>query len=282
MKKRIVFIGNRINVLQEALNESTWEVVKIFSVAGSNLSQHLYQTDIPFDTFSFKDKRQVVDEIQNLDFDILVSNGCPFILPISELASPSRMFLNTHPSLLPALKGPHPINGLFLFNHKTFGATTHYMLDDVDAGRIVAQVKHPLTKDLDLGLVYRLSFMLEADVFRSAISILKSTNYTYIGLEHIGEHSYYKRQPEDMIADSTKETSSEIVTKVKAFEISSLGVKIKLSNGELVKALNADTLTNEILIEKFSSNEPGDVILEYEGKLLIQCKTGLLRVNRWE
>lgn len=279
MSKKVIFIGNRVNVFLEAYAEPTWGITKVFAVAESYLAKYLTSVKKPFTEFKFSDRKQVIDEIQSQDFDILVSNGCPFILPITELSHSGRLFLNTHPSLLPALKGPTPINGLFLFNHKYFGATTHYMSDDVDAGKIIAQVKHPLTDDLDLGLAYRLSFLLEGDAFRQAIMTLENSDYSFPGLDQVGEHSFYKRKVKDLAASSITQTATEIAIKVKAFGIGSLGVSISLASGEIIKALTADVITNKLVAEKYGS-EPGDIILEYEGNTLIQCAEGILRVTK--
>lgn len=278
--KKIVFIGNRVNVLKECLKEPDWEIIKIFAVQGSTLIQYLRGLGEPCREFRFHDKSQIIEEIQNLDFDILVSNGCPFILPIKELSNNTRLFINTHPSLLPALKGPHPINGLFILKHEYFGATTHFMVDDVDSGGIISQVKGQLTSDLDLGMVYRLSFLLEADAFRRAINLLKNTNYLFGGFEQEGEHSFYRRKAHDLVVDSAKETDDEILNKVKAFGISTLGVHIRLANGEFIRTLEAYPVFNNLVYEKFQSSCPGTITLEYEDFLLIQCASGLLRVRK--
>jgi len=281
LNKRVVFIGNRVNVLEEVFNEPSWEIIEIFAVAESSLTKYLDFIKSPYREFRFRDRKAVIEEIQKLDFDILVSNGCPFILPIDELTKPSRLLINTHPSVLPALKGPHPINGLFLLKQKHFGATTHYMVNDVDSGGIIAQIRYPLTEDLDLGLVYRLSFLLEADVFRLAITNLQITNYHLPGTTNNIEHSYYKRVAEDLIADSVKETAEDILIKVRAFGVLSLGVTIKLAGNKTIKVFNADIITNELVAEKFGSTEPGTITLEYEGNLIIQCAKGLLRISKW-
>ena len=44
------------------------------------------------------------------DYDILVSNGCPYILPLNELKK--AKYVNVHPSLLPNLKGIDPVIAL--------------------------------------------------------------------------------------------------------------------------------------------------------------------------
>ena len=136
MKKKIVFIGNRTQVLDVCLAEPDWEVGLVFAHRGSLLERELAARHLAHIPFAFADKEDVLRRLEAAEFDILVSNGCPFILPISRLFGENRLFINTHPSLLPNLKGPHPINGLFMQGQGEFGATTHYMAEEVDAGEV--------------------------------------------------------------------------------------------------------------------------------------------------
>jgi methionyl-tRNA formyltransferase len=195
MKKKIIFIGNRVGVLDVCLNEQDWQVDTVLALRGSLLEQDLAARGISHQVFAFADKAEIVRRLEAAEFDILVSNGCPFILPISRLSRGDRLFINTHPSLLPQLKGPHPVNALFLQGGREFGATTHLMAEEVDAGEILAQQRVPLTPDLDAGLVYRLSFQLEAEAFRQAIAALKAADYRVSAHPQPAGGSSYKRTP---------------------------------------------------------------------------------------
>lgn len=48
-------------------------------------------------------------------------------------------FINIHPSLLPAFKGPDAINRAFFAGVKVSGVTVHYVSENLDAGKIIAQ-----------------------------------------------------------------------------------------------------------------------------------------------
>ena len=213
MKKKIVFIGNRTQVLDVCLNEPDWKVVAIFAHRGGFLAPDLAARQIAHFSFAFAEKEDVLQRLEACDFDILVSNGCPFILPISRLSRQERLFINTHPSVLPDLKGPHPVNGLFLQGRQEFGATTHYMDEAVDAGDVLAQQRVRLTADLDAGLVYRLSFQLEAEAFRQAVAVLKEAGYRRAGRPQEAGGSTYKRTAADQFADATLEPALDIEKK---------------------------------------------------------------------
>jgi len=47
--------------------------------------------------------------------------------------------VNIHPSLLPAFKGAHAIRDAFEYGVKVYGVTVHYVNDELDGGKIIAQ-----------------------------------------------------------------------------------------------------------------------------------------------
>ncbi|MGI8873509.1 MAG: phosphoribosylglycinamide formyltransferase [Egibacteraceae bacterium] len=55
--------------------------------------------------------------------------------------------LNTHPALLPAFPGAHAIPDALDHGVKVTGATVHYVVEEVDAGPIVAQEAVPVLPD---------------------------------------------------------------------------------------------------------------------------------------
>lgn len=69
-------------------------------------------------------KRQFFAVLRTLDWDLLISNGCPYILPASEFQKEGRVLVNIHPSLVPDLRGKSPINGALLFGREA-GASCH-------------------------------------------------------------------------------------------------------------------------------------------------------------
>ena len=104
------------------------DLVKVFAVKGSCLEKDLQE--IGYNYKSIVSKEQLVDDINMLDFDCLVSNGYSYILPVSMMKKYNQIFISIHPSLLPNLKGRHPINGAIFFDRKQ-GVTCHHMDDGI-------------------------------------------------------------------------------------------------------------------------------------------------------
>ena len=72
------------------------------------------------------------------DVDLLAIAGFGTVIPKAATAWPDRI-LNTHPSLLPAFKGWHPVRDALAYGVKVTGCTVHVVTEEMDAGPIVAQ-----------------------------------------------------------------------------------------------------------------------------------------------
>ena len=136
--KRYIFVGNRFYVLEKML-EHKLNIVKIYVPEGSFVEIELKKRQMTYTVLP--EKREFIENLLTDDYDVLISNGCPYILPISKLKekNSSKKFINIHPSLLPDLKGKSPINGAVLFGRK-HGVTCHYMdirVKDEIAGQCV-------------------------------------------------------------------------------------------------------------------------------------------------
>ena len=70
-------------------------------------------------------------------FDLIVLAGYMRILPPDVLDL--GRFVNIHPSLLPAFKGKDAIQRAFFAGVKVSGVTVHWVTDEVDGGKIIAQ-----------------------------------------------------------------------------------------------------------------------------------------------
>ena len=62
-------------------------------------------------------------------------------IPASLLALPKYGFLNVHPSLLPAYRGPEPLFWAFRNGEASNGVTVHFMDEGLDTGDLAAQAR---------------------------------------------------------------------------------------------------------------------------------------------
>jgi len=71
--------------------------------------------------------------------DLVVSAGFMKILGPGFLGEIGCPMLNTHPALLPAFPGAHPVADTLAYGVKVTGATVHLVDDGVDTGPVLAQ-----------------------------------------------------------------------------------------------------------------------------------------------
>ena len=71
--------------------------------------------------------------------DLVVSAGFMKILGADFLAGIGCPMLNTHPALLPAFPGAHPVVDTLAYGVKVTGATVHLVDAGVDTGPVLAQ-----------------------------------------------------------------------------------------------------------------------------------------------
>ncbi|RAX51431.1 hypothetical protein CCY99_09130 [Helicobacter sp. 16-1353] len=255
---KTIFIGNRLNVLN-AILESKLNLIAIFLQKDSYASKQ-FQTPINIPIIIFDNKDSLINEIKKYRFDLLVSNGCPYILPISKLKTHNQVFINIHPSLLPKLRGKNPINGAVLFNTNA-GVSVHTMTDEIDRGEILAQIKIPI-KNLPLSLLYKLCFNAEAKAFKMALD----SNFIPLNPKPKYKESYYSR-PKD-IKTNININNKELIRKINAFSIPQQTSKIITKQGE-IQVLKATTIKNPYLDSIAKDYMNYEIVEQYENKILI-------------
>ena len=275
---KIIFIGNRINVLKELLKYIEYKV-EVFCLKDSFLEANIKNITKDYTLFTIREKTQLIDKIIGKSFDILISNGCPFIFPVHRIKS--KLLINVHPTYLPYLRGKTPLNGVYFNNMKFIGATMHYMSKVVDSGNIIYQKKIKLTDDLDLGLIYFLSFYLEGLVFKKGFELLKKNNFDYQGKEvDISSGSFFNRTKNINEINFHKMDTDEIIKRIKSFGVKSQGVKIKnKSKGlKISRIYEAITINNSTLKKIYKHQKPGKIVHKYDGKILIKTIDGLIKI----
>lgn len=277
--KKVIFIGNRNGVLKEIRRFKELELIHVFIPENSYLEKDINKLNVSYNLFTPSEKEAVFKKISLMNFDILISNGCPLILPISALKKTHQLFINVHPSYLPYLRGKNPVNGVFLTRSKFTGVTIHYMNDKADEGNIIYQTKVPVTEDLDLGILYSLLFnLLEPLVFIEGMKKIIKANFNFKGTKQPSNGSSYKRSVEDMRIYFKEMLIEEIITRIKAFGIKSQGVEAQIGDTKY-KIYSAEKILNKYILKNYENVKAGKILLRYENKMLIKCKDGILKIT---
>lgn len=280
-KYKVVLIGNRLSCLHFFLNNPYYDIVKVYASQNSILESFLEGRNIDFEVFSLNDSTSIISKLFINDYEILVSNGCPFILPASDLKRQGKVLVNTHPTYLPYLRGAKALNGIFYNDYTFVGATTHYISDEIDAGNIIFQDKIELSEDIDQGLVYYLSFKLEEEVFKKAMQLLEENNFDYAGIKmDTSLGSYFNRNIQKQTIDFSKDSIDLCIKKIRSFGIPSQGCFTNIE-GEKFRIFSCQKIINPYLCALFQNTPVGTIALRYEDCMLIKLKDGILKIDKY-
>lgn len=270
--KKYIFAGNRSFVLDDMLQKGL--DVTILAVQGSHLERGLVERGIEFT--NLESKSHLISLLTSAEFDYFISNGCPYILPISKLEDGRKKFINIHPSPLPDLKGADPVPGALLFDRDS-GATCHVMDDGVDTGPIVSRVVIPLTDDLDAGLLYQISFLAEREVFELAFR-REFRPETEQGDD--SESVHYTRREDDLSIDLT-ESSRSVIGRIRAFSNRSQGARLAIGDRTLV-VFDAAEVRNPYLLQRKQEYRDNEVVFRYEDCILLRHGDAFLKLKAIE
>ena len=94
-----------------------------------------------FDRDGYAD--QLVAILHDREIDLVAMAGFGTVVPKAVPAFRGLM-LNSHPALLPAFKGWHPVRDALAFGVKVTGTTIHVVTEELDEGPILAQEAVPI------------------------------------------------------------------------------------------------------------------------------------------
>lgn len=269
-QKTFVFVGNRLEVLN-AMLESCAQVF-ILLEQDSFAAKTMHKQQKPY--FTFDSKAKLLQILESLDFDVLVSNGCPYILPVSSIKKPHQIFINCHPSLLPNLKGKHPINGAILY-HQPSGATCHIMNDAIDSGAIISQVPVYNDSTTPLSLLYQMCFLAEKEAFLQALARDFKPQTQAISKAEV---PYFTYKEKDLELDFANDSTQKIINTIRAFARPNRMAGIRLNN-QWLRFSNVQMIQNTFLDTTFKDNAYNDVVLRYDEYLLCKRKEGFLQLT---
>ncbi len=81
----------------------------------------------------------IEDILSNYNIDLICLAGYMKIVGDVLLKEYPNKIINIHPALLPSFKGAHGIKDAFDYGCKVFGVTIHYVSEELDSGKIIAQ-----------------------------------------------------------------------------------------------------------------------------------------------
>jgi methionyl-tRNA formyltransferase len=266
------FIGNRRFVLESMIQRGVIPGA-VYVVAGSHLERDLEVGRVSEvkDYISVRSKTELMRMLEGASFDYLISNGCPYILPINDL--PQARYVNIHPSFLPDLRGIDPVVGAIL-HKRDGGATCHLMDAGIDSGPIISQVRIPFTEDLDVSTMYQLSFEAEKQVFVLAFE----SGFNPSEEQQDNPHSiYYSRSSGDQHL-TFREQNDTLIQKVRAFSNRSQGCTFE-TGGHSFRVFRAERMQNSFMANMMHNFSECVVGMSYESSIVFRKDGEILRLS---
>lgn len=109
-----------------------------------------------------------LEEILALKPDLIITAAFGQILPNELLDAPRLGCINVHASLLPKYRGGAPIHQAIMDGETETGVTIMYMVEKLDAGDIISQIRVPIEEKDYTGMMFE-------TLSRAGVSLLKST-----------------------------------------------------------------------------------------------------------
>lgn len=180
---KYIFAGNReisVNILRWMI-ERGYSPSALFVCDGSSM-KHAEQlvgvanlsSDKVYYGTNFKSEK-AIEVVEELDVDYIFGIHFPFIIPNQLLKLPKIGFLNLHPAFLPYNKGWHTPSWAIL-DGTPYGATLHFMTEELDKGDIILQRKINIAPDDTANTLYKKVLKLEEEVFKEAFPQILALN----------------------------------------------------------------------------------------------------------
>lgn len=199
----------------------------VAGLAATNLNTHFaYQlkqiAELNHLPFTLLQKESLTQKINNwlkqTNPDIVFVFSFPFRIPEPVLNIPNSGFVNFHPSILPAYRGPDPLFWQIKNGEDETAITAHKMIKEFDSGPIIRIEKEKISKTDTYGiLTNKLSYTL-MKCAGNVINILSENRGGQFFFNQDNEEATYFKRPseDDLKIDWQKMTSREINNLVKA------------------------------------------------------------------
>jgi methionyl-tRNA formyltransferase len=115
--------------------------------------------------------------LKELAPDYIICVHFPYIFPPEVLSVPKQGVLNLHPAYLPWNRGWHTPTWA-IWEGTPYGATLHFMSEEVDAGDIIHQKKVRILPDDTADSLYKRVMKLEYEVFKEAWPSIADGTFT--------------------------------------------------------------------------------------------------------
>ena len=180
-----------------------------------------------------------------------------------------------HDSLLPKMRGFAPLVTALMNKETKIGATAIFGTEQFDKGPIIAQISRTIEYPIKIEKATKVISEVYIELVQNILDSLKD-NKTLTAVpqnENLATYSVW-RDDEDYLIDWNN-SAEDIQTKVNATGFPYKGAS-SFVNGELIRILDV-SIVPDLTIE---NRDCGKVLYAEDGKPIVVCGTGLLKIER--
>ena len=211
-----------------------------------------------------------IQTLADLAPDLIVVVAYGRILPQSVLDLPTYGCINLHTSLLPKYRGAAPMQRAIMAGEAETGVTVQRIVQQIDAGDIIATEAIPITPQDDLGSIHQKMCDLGGPLLADVITKIADGSATYTPQNHEMATHAAKITKSDCLIDFSN-SAKDIVNQIRGLSPSPLAYTTH--RGRILKIVSAK------LAETGISAAPGQVISTEGNTLSIACGSGVIEVD---
>jgi len=214
---------------------------------------------------------EAVEHILTLKPDLIVTAAYGQILPKEIIQLPKYGCINVHASLLPKYRGGAPIHKSIIDGESETGVTIMYMVEKLDAGDILTQVKVPIESTDTVGSVHDKLATAGSSLLLETIPKLIKGELRPIKQDETKVSFAWNIKREDEKIDWNK-SAGEIYNQIRG--LNPWPVAYTLLEDQVFKVWWADVID----LEKKEGVEPGTVLEVSPNGIEVACGKGILRL----
>ena len=297
-KVRIVFFGTpdfAAGVLK-SLIENKYDIAAVLTQPDKKIGRKQEIVHSPVKDLALKNKIEIFqpqnlrdsglnEEIKNIKPDLFIVAAYGKILPKVMLEIPKYGAINIHASLLPKYRGASPVQCAILSADMETGITLMKMNEKMDEGDILAQEKIKIGENETADILLDKLSQLGAKMIVDFVPKLIQGKIKPVTQKH-GEATYCKPINREDGKIEWNSAAEEIYCAWRAYRpwpgiysIISISAKGGSASGGKNQPKRLKLLEIEIIPKKKTGEKPGKII-EYDQKVAVQAKNGLVILKK--
>lgn len=240
---------------------------------GNKIKNYCFENDIPY--LDWVDlKENYVDYINLNAISGIIAIGWQYLIPIELNLLLADKIIVFHDGLLPKYRGFCPLSTAIMKGDTNIGMSILYASEGIDEGEVILQKKTQISNSTYLQEAISLMSGLYSEGVVELIEMINSNSVNPMKQDNSKATYCIWRNPEDCKI-CWNESSVNIYNLIRASGFPYQGAYTEL-DGDIIQIKKAEILDYDL---NFEIREPGKIWKLEDGKPIVICKTGLIKIT---